>query len=255
VNAGIAIYFALILARVAAFVAVMPLFVSRTPRSVRAGLALVLAIFYFGTIMPSWDAQFARHYSEYSSFQYALALFREAFLGIVVGFAFNLFILPVRIAGEFITQQIGLSITPQQGLGVEGSAGSLTLLLEAMAGIIFLELNGHHVVFVTLHSTFDLYPLGGSLFPNPTKAAVDGLQATYTYGALLAAPLGLCMFLTTTLLAILSRAAPQLNIFNVGFTIQVLVALFGSLFLLPDFIRILIGIIGHQVEAIPTYLR
>ena len=52
-------------------------------------------------------------------------------------------------------------------------------------------------------------------------------------------PLALCLFLLairTACMAVMARAAPQLNIYSVGFTLQVLVVLFGGLFLLPEMI-------------------
>ena len=74
-------------------------------------------------------------------------------------------------------------------------------------------------------------------------------------GMLLAGPLGLCLFLLTVVLAIMTRTAPQLNIYSVGFTLQVTVALLGCLFLMPDMIRLMIAILGHNSDSVDRFLE
>ena len=83
-----AVYVGLLLARVGAFVAVMPPFAGRTPRTVRAAFAIVLTAFYLRPPRPSWDRRFARRAADAHPLRYALALIREALLGASMGFAF-----------------------------------------------------------------------------------------------------------------------------------------------------------------------
>ena len=72
-------------------------------------------------------------------------------------------------------------------------------------------------------------------------------------GMLLAGPLSLCLFLLAVTLAVMARAAPQLNVYSVGFTLQVLVVLFGGLFLLPEFIGTLHAIIARTGDTLLAY--
>ena len=69
---------------------------------------------------------------------------------------------------------------------------------------------------------------------------------------LLAAPIAGCLFLLAITLAVMARAAPQLNIYSVGFTLQVLVVLFGGLFLLPEFVLTLNVIIAKLGAMLPS---
>ena len=48
-------------------------------------------------------------------------------------------------------------------------------------------------------------------------------------------------------LAVMARAAPQLNIYSVGFTLQVMVVLFGGLFLLPEIV-LMMNAVGYRVR-------
>ena len=237
------VYGGLLLARLGAFVAVMPLFGARTPRLVRVGFVIALAAFYLSTDPPKSEAG-ARGLIEVESLRYALALAREILIGAAMGFAFGLFLLPARVAGEFVTTQIGLNIAPQPGPTGDEAAGALTTVFETVAGLVFLTANGHHVVIAALHASFALYPLGGSEVPQ-AGPMVNGLATAYEMGVLLAAPLAACLFLLAVTLAIMARTAPQLSIYSVGFTLQVLVVLFGGLFLLPEMVLTMHAIIGR----------
>jgi flagellar biosynthetic protein FliR len=234
VTQALVVYFGLILARVGTFVAVMPLVAGRTPRTVRVGLAFALAVHYFAAVRPGWDARIAGGVSDVV---YAAALLREGVIGVVIGLMFSLFLLPARVAGEFVSHQIGLALSPLPGPTADGQATIIPMLFEVMASLLFLGLDGHHVALATLHASFAKLPLGGGLVALPPGPVLDGLASCHEMGILLAAPLAVCLFLLSIGLALAARAAPQLNIYSVGFTLQVVVALLGLLFLLPDLVQ------------------
>ena len=96
----LAAYVGLVLTRVGAFVAVLPLFSARTPRSVRAALAIAITAFYLGQVAPGWDRQVAGQAGDIHWLAYSIAMMRETLLGAAMGFAFGLFLLPARIAGN-----------------------------------------------------------------------------------------------------------------------------------------------------------
>src|SRR5205085_1513902 len=123
-----------------------------------------------------------------------LVLAREAMLGALLGLAFGLFLLPARIAGEFITQQMGLSLGATLRSAAGSPAGALTMMLETISGLLFLGLDLHHVFLSTLHATFLRYPVGGSFGMFPVAQLVNGVASAHEMGLLLAAPLALTLF-------------------------------------------------------------
>jgi flagellar biosynthetic protein FliR len=237
-----------VLARVGAFAAVAPPFAGRTPRLVRVGMAMALTAFYVSEVGPGWDRAVA-----IDPLAYALALAREMLIGAAMGFAFSLFLLPARVAGEFVTLQVGLNVAPQVGPTGTDSAGPITNLFETVAALIFLVADGHHVLIGALHASFSVLPLGGPGIPS-VGPMMDGLASAYEMGVLLAGPLVLCLFLLAVTLAIMARAAPQLNVYSIGFTLQVLVVLFGGLFLLPDMVQAIHGIVARTGDSLPKLL-
>lgn len=251
---ALSVYVGLVLARVGAFMAVLPPFASRTPRTIRAAVALALTAFYVGSAAPNWDEAFARTAAELPPILYTVALVREALIGAAMGFAFALLQLPARLAGEFVTQQIGLAISPSAGPAGGEGAGPLTNVFETTAALLFLVVDGHHVLFATFHASFAALPLGGPALPQ-VNGMIGGLATAYELGLLVAAPLAVCLFLLSVVLAILTRAAPQLNVYSVGFTLQVFVALFGTLFLLPELVRSLVLAGAKSGTAADAILR
>jgi flagellar biosynthetic protein FliR len=249
VTPALVVYGGLLLARLGAFVAVMPLFGARTPRMVRVGFVVALAAFYLSAAPPQ-AAVAPPGEMEIESLRYGLALARETLLGAAMGFVFGLFLLPARVAGEFMTTQIGLNTTPQAGPTGDTAAGALTTILETVSGLVFLIADGHHVVLAVLHASFATFPLGGTNIPQ-AGTMINGLASAYEMGLLLAAPLAACLFLLAITMAVMARAAPQLNIYSVGFTLQVFVVLFGGLFLIPELVMTMYGIVGQVSAMLP----
>lgn len=251
---ALAVYVGLVLARVGTFAAIMPPFAARTPPTVRVGLTLALTAFYLTAAAPGWDPAFAQVAVDVHPLRYGLALIREALLGAAMGLAFALFLLPARIAGEFVTGQVGLNISPAASLTGSDSGGPITVAFETAGGLLFLLADGHHLILLLLHMSFDKLPLGGSAVPQ-AGALLSGLSTAYESGLLLAGPLALCLLLLAAVLAIMSRAAPQLNVYSIGFTLQVTVVLLGTLFLMPEIVRGLGMSIGRAGEQMGDLLK
>ena len=202
--APLAIWFSLVLARVGTGVAVMPLFGGRNaPRMVRGGLALALAVFWFSVLDKPPDAATLQRVRE-SWVGAGLAMGREMALGAVIGFAFNLFLVPARVAGEFLTQEMGLSLAATFGPTNDRAAGPITLIFETLSGLLFLGLDLHHVFLATLHSTFVRYPVGGLPGPVPTTQLLDAAVAAQEMGVLIAGPLAVVLFLVVVALALMA---------------------------------------------------
>jgi flagellar biosynthesis protein FliR len=244
------VYFVLVLARTSGAVAVLPMFGSGSPRLVKAGFSIALAVFWFGSLTP--PALVALTTASYPML--VLALASEALLGALLGLAFNLFLMPAQVAGELLTQQMGLSLGAAVGPTGPAPASSLTLLLQTLCGLVFLGLDLHHVFLSALHTTFLRRPVGNPFVAVPTAQLVAGVGAAHEMGLLLAAPLAVALFLLTVSLALLTRAAPQLNIYSIGLPIQVLAGLCGLVVLSPDLLNFFVVTTGRLGEFLARVL-
>jgi flagellar biosynthetic protein FliR len=250
----LAIWFALVLARVGTGVTVMPLFSGRNmPRLVRLGLAMALAVFWFSAMEGPPDAATLQRLRD-SWVGCGLALGREMMLGAVIGFAFNLFLVPARVAGEFLTQEMGLSLAATLGPTSDRASGPITLIFESLSGLLFLGLDLHHVFLAALHATFIRYPIGGLTGSIPTARLLDGAAAAQEMGVLIAGPLAIVLFLVVVALALMARAAPQLNVYAVGFGLQAMAGIVGALVLMPELLATMTRSFGRIGEYVVRLL-
>ncbi len=245
-----AISFTLILVRVGTFVTIMPLFGSQNvPRTVKVGFTLALTVLWFTVfgLGPDSELEWAR---QANWFAVGLAMGREAILGAMMGYAFGLFLLPARVAGEFLSQEMGLTLGNLVDPTFAQPAGALTQLYEMLGVLVFLGLDGHHVLLAVLHGTFVRWPIGGELGALPVRQLVTGATLTEQWGLLLAAPVALCLFITAVVLALLARAVPQINFQAVGFPLRLIVGMVAMLVLLPELLAGVVSLLGHLNELL-----
>jgi flagellar biosynthetic protein FliR len=244
------ILFTLILARTGTFVALMPLFGGRNvPKLVKVGLALALAAMWFGSVSSSGVETIVTH-SAAGWLGLGVALGREAALGAIFGFAFGLVLVPARVAGEYIGQEMGLSMASLADPMAESQSGLMGQVFEMLGVLIFFGLDGHHVFLAALHGSFARVPVGGCMGAVPVGALVAGVASAEEWGLLLAAPLAVCLFITSVVLALMARAAPQLNILSVGFGLRLAVGLVAVLVLLPEIGLAMGGVVGRITDVL-----
>lgn len=242
---ALALTFGFVLARVGAFVAVLPILDgAKAPRSVKMGLTLALTAFLILQVGVASPALLARA-SSLTWLGCALILAREAMLGAFLGYALGLILLPVKIAGQYLGQEMGLSMGQLLGPTSSNPSTVVSTLFEILSTLLLLGLDGHHLFLATLQGTFTRYPIGAAFAPPPVDDLVTGLSRSQEWGMGIAAPLGGALFLTTVVLAVLSRTVPQMNLFSVGFSLRVAVGLGGAYLLLPDMIRGIVHVFGR----------
>lgn len=147
-------------------------------------------------------------------------LAREVAIGAALGMVIQLMFGAVSLAGELAGTQMGLGFSTLYDPASESSTTSLTAVLTTLAGLTFFAIDGHLALIGALIQTFHTLPVegrglhGGGLH---ALAAYGGVLCLH--GASMALPLTMTMIIINVALGMLSRAAPQLNIFSIGFPI------------------------------------
>jgi flagellar biosynthetic protein FliR len=245
--------FTLILARTGAFVAVLPLLGGKaTPRTIKVGLAGALAVLYFLLLGSSVTPPVLAGDGPVSWSIFALVVGKEILLGTFLGYAMSLVLLPVQIAGNYLGEEMGLALAAQADPSASNPSLVVSQLFQMLAGLLFFGLNGHHLFLAALHRTFLHVPLGGlSLVPafrvgTAAAAMTGGLSSAQEWGLTLAAPVGALLFLSSIVLALITRAAPHMNLFSIGFGLRIAIGLAALFVLLPDFIIALVRCVAHM---------
>lgn len=239
--------FTLILARTGAFVAALPLLGGNTtPRTVKVGLAVALAVMYFLLLGGSAIPPALAGKESVSWLVFGVVVGKEILLGAFLGYLMSLVLLPVQIAGDYLGQEMGLALAAQADPSSSNPSLVVSQIFQMLAGLLFFGMNGHHLFFAALHGTFLCFPLGGWSGVSAAAPMTAGLSAAHEWGLMLAAPVGALLFLSTIVLALITRAAPQMNLFSVGFGLRIGIGLFALFVLMPDFLKAVLRCLAHM---------
>ena len=129
---------------------------------------------------------------------------------------------------------MGLNFAAFFDPSMNAQTSALGRFLGQMAGLLFVVLNGHIMVLMAVTRSFDAFPVGGSVFENLDQLKLFQLGTDlFASGLWIALPMvGMLMFVNLAL-GIVSRVAPQMNIFAVGFPVTLAVGLLGVALTLP----------------------
>jgi flagellar biosynthetic protein FliR len=146
---------------------------------------------------------------------------KESAVGMAMGFASGLVFEGVRIAGDLMGFDLGLSLAqlydPENGT----SNNVVAQLLSMTALMVFFVLNGHHFILEALYVSYSAVPLGQF---HASPALLEGIVTltgmTLVVGVKLAAPVIVTSFLLNIGMAVLARVAPQINVFFVAVSLK-----------------------------------
>ncbi len=201
------------LTRVLGVIATAPVFSDKAlPNQVKLGLGVMFTLIIVPTIPPL--PQF-----EIFSFQGLLILVQQLVIGLAIGFSMRLVFAAVSMAGQLIGMSMGLGFATFFDPQSHGQSTAITQFLWMLAMLIFLSLDGHLMVVSAVADSFVTMPvaLSGSGI-SPMKIVIWG-EAIFSTGLLLAMPAVAALLITNMALGILTRTAPTLNLFGIGFPI------------------------------------
>jgi len=205
------------LARILAFVAAAPLWsTAGIPRRTRLimGIAITVAIAPSLPGMPNVQP---------ASLTGLWIMLQQMLIGIGMGFAARIVFAAFDMAGEFIGFQMGLGFATFFDPLSSSQTPVIAEFFGLIALLLFLSMNGHLLYFATLAQSFSAIPvsampLGAASWLNLAELG----SKIFSAGLLLALPIVVALMITNVALAVLTRAAPQLNIFALGFPLTLL---------------------------------
>jgi flagellar biosynthetic protein FliR len=188
------------------------------PRRVRAGLALLLAL----ALLPVVPAA----PTPASLWGLAGAVGIESAFGALLGFVAQLVFAAVALGGELAGIQMGFGMVHLLDPHANASITIVAQWQQLLALLVFLALDGHHLLLRALIASFTAAPPGHLVASAAGGQAVVALAGeVFATGARLAAPVMIALLLTNGALGILARTIPQLNVFIIGFPVTVGVGL------------------------------
>lgn len=187
------------------------------PRRIRVLLALALTLLVLPqVVVPELDVLSARGVVE---------IVQQILIGAAMGLGLQVVVAAVVVGGQAVSNAIGLSMASLIDPSL-GHVPVLSQLLLMLAVLIFLAMGGHGLLMAALLHSFDTLPIGASVLQvRALRALLDWSGMMFTGGLLLGLPVMAALLVLNAGLGVVTRAAPSLNIFAVGFPVLLLVGL------------------------------
>ncbi|SEL46200.1 flagellar biosynthetic protein FliR [Roseateles sp. YR242] len=215
--------------RTLALFAGMPVFSQRAvPQRVKIGLALFIAV----AAQPSLPAMPVVPLDSLP--QLLIVIAQQVLIGLSMGFAVRLVFASLEFAGELIGLQMGLNFAGFFDPATGSQGTSTSRFLGSMVAFLFIAINGHLMLINSLVQSFQAFPVGEEPFRflRVAQPQVWGAEV-FRMGMWIALPLVTMLLFVNLVLGIISRVAPQLNVFSVGFPLTVSIGLVGLVATLP----------------------
>ncbi len=214
--------------RALALFTALPVLGTRTvPMRVRIALAAFIA-FAAQPMLPPMPA------IELDSPTAFLVVAQQVFIGVAMGFAVRIVFAAVEFAGELIGLQMGLNFAAFFDPMSASTATTTSRFFGTTIAWLFIVGNGHLVVIMALVQSFTAFPVGPQplAFLHTAQPQRWGMDI-FAIGLWIALPLVVMMLLVNLVLGVISRVAPQINVFAIGFPVTLSVGLLGMLITLP----------------------
>ncbi|WP_047533833.1 flagellar biosynthetic protein FliR [Methylotenera sp. N17] len=219
------------LTRILGFIAVAPI-LSHTaiPQRVRLGYGIVLTL----AMMPAIPAMPAL---DIISFQGLLILVQQFMIGIAMGFAMRLVFVAIELAGHMIGMSMGLGFASFFDPQSEGQTTAVSQFLVLICLLVFLSLDGHLMFVSVLANSFTAMPIAVDGHGIDAMKIASWGETIFSSGLLLALPVVTALLITNMALGILTKTAPQLNIFGIGFPITISIGFIVLAVSLPTIVK------------------
>lgn len=212
----------LVLLRVSIFLLMFPIFSSAVfPATLKMGLAMVISLLFY-SVVPVDLTRFPL-----DAISTGLLILAEAMVGLTLGLCLRIFFGSVQLAGQVIGFQMGFAminvVDPQSGANVS----IMDQLGYWVCVVVFLMLNGHHIIISALINSFELVPVGVFVMQKILMVKLlDLAGGLFLLAIKIGAPVIAALFFVSVGFGLVSKFAPQMNVMIVAFPLKIVTGLF-----------------------------
>ena len=214
--------------RIAALLMAVPVFSSSfVPMRIRLMLAIGLTIIIAPIIpqVPLIDA---------ISVNGMLLILQQVLIGVVMGFIFHFVFAAFTIGGQVVAMQMGLGFSTMVDPVNGAQVPVLSMFYILLVTLFFFLLNGHLALIGLLADSFTTMPISFEGLQRENFWTMANWASEMFIGSILVAlPAVTALLLVNMSLGVIGRAAPQLNIFAVGFSITIAAGFYVIMVSLP----------------------
>jgi flagellar biosynthesis protein FliR len=234
--------------RATAFIVIAPPFsYNAIPLRIKGMLALGLAL--------AMTARVGAGHQVSDTGAFVVSVFSELVTGALLGFLVYLVFAAVQSAGSLIDLFGGFSMAQAFDPQAMVNGAQFTRLFQMTALALLFASDGYQLVIGGLARSFDAVPLGGGLdLSRPVHVLTGAVSEMFLAAVQIAGPLLVILFLADAGLGLLTRVAPALNAFALGFPLKIMLTLsLGGLVVMglgTVVGHLVVTAIGHLLEVI-----
>lgn len=233
--------------RISAFYLAIPIIGART---VPARLRIILTLFTTLLIAPVLPAS---PVTSMLSAQGFMMVIQEVLIGLALGFCMQVVLHVFLLAGQFMAMKMGLGFA---AMNDPSSGVSVTILSQfylLLSTLLFLSTNGHLVVLQLMIDSFTTFPIGGGGMNSAHfSTIVDMGSWMFNAALLITLPLFTSLMIVNMSFGVMSRSAPQLNVFTVGFPITLIFGFILMWFTLANFLPVYFEVMEEGISTLRT---
>jgi len=185
-----------------------------------------------------------------------LIAFQQIAIGVLMGFILQLVFAALVFAGQVMAYSMGLGFAsmmdPQNGVQVPVVSQFYLILVT----LLFLALNGHLILIELVVDSFKTMPVAvDGLSRNTAWDIIIWAGRVFSGGLLMALPVVTALLIINLGMGIITRAAPQLNIFAVGFPMTMMVGFLIMWVTVPDVLHNFSDLMNEGFQVIIHHMR
>ena len=162
------------------------------------------------------------------------AVVHNVAIGLAIGLAVRIVFAAVEMAGEIVGLQMGLNFAGFFDPTTNSQTSTVGRFFGNMAMLLFVVMNGHLLLILAVASSFHAFPVGDGMLSAVSTMRLHELGGLiFFYGLWIALPMIGMLLFVNVVMGIMSRIAPQMNVFAIGFPLTISMGLLGIAFTLP----------------------
>lgn len=214
-------FFLLVLIRMSGLFIMSPIFGRRNvPTVFKIGFSLFLTIIFVNIVEVPQINFFDNVY------MYVFYIVKELVIGMIIGYVSYVIMSALYLAGQLIDMQVGFGmvnvIDPMTNIQVPLTSNFYYMYVI----LIFLTINGHHMLIRALFESFKMIPVEQITFNTGLmENIISIMRDMFSIGIRIAAPIIAAIFVVDVILGVLSRTMPEMNVFILGMPVKIVIGL------------------------------
>lgn len=185
------------------------------------------------------------------SLQAVEMVIQEVLTGLALGFTMQVVLHVFVLAGQYIAMKMGLGFAAMNDPSSGVSVTVISQFYLLLSTLLFLSTNGHLVVLQLLIDSFYSFPIGGDGLGAASYAVIAHLGSwMFSAALLIALPLFTSLMIVNMSFGVMSRSAPQMNVFTVGFPITLVLGMALVWYSLGNFLPLYFALMDEGVGVL-----